>query len=272
MESTPRLASAWGPLLLWAACIPAVALAAGAFAGLPIAAWALLATIIPIFGAVCAGTFLQASGIFGRPVLSASTVRAEVALTFDDGPDPASTPALLALLDARGHRATFFVIGERAARFPELVREIASRGHAIENHSWAHSYATPFATASRLLRELERASALIASASGRRPAYFRPPVGLLSPPVARAARLAKLQLVGWTATARDGVASTTPARAIARLRSGLHAGAILVMHDGAIGKGRIPIAAQVLPQLLSLLEARGLRSVTLAQLLASSSD
>lgn len=271
MESIPRLASSWGRPLLWVACVTALALALCALAGLAVPLWALLASIVLIAATVSAGTFFQASGIFARPLLSAATRRAEVALTFDDGPDPSTTPALLELLDARGHRATFFVIGERAARHPELLRQIAMRGHAIENHSWSHSYATPFMRALRLSRELESASGLIAAASGKRPRFFRAPVGLLSPPIAHAARLAGLQLVGWTATARDGVASTTPSRAIARLAKGLRTGAILVLHDGAIGSQRTPIAAQVLPRLLDLIEARGLRSVTLAQLLAKSS-
>jgi peptidoglycan/xylan/chitin deacetylase (PgdA/CDA1 family) len=230
--------------------------------------WLAALALALLVGVLAAGVFLQGSGVFARPLVSVDTSRPEVAITFDDGPGP-QTAELLAALNARGHRATFFVVGERAARDPQALAEIARGGHAVENHSWCHSYLTAFASPARLAAELNRTSALIESVCGRRPRWFRPPVGLLSPRVSHAAALAGLELIGWTATARDGAASTTPGQALSRLKRQIRPGAILVLHDASPRRERTPTAAAVLPQLLELLEQLRLRSVTLSELIAA---
>jgi peptidoglycan/xylan/chitin deacetylase (PgdA/CDA1 family) len=119
----------------------------------------------------------------------------------------------------------------------------------------------------RLTEDLLRAQQLLVRA-GARPRWFRPPVGLLSPRVVAAAQRAGLELVSWTASARDGRAATTPAQASARLCAAARPGAILVLHDAAERGERAPIAPLVLPSLLDALAARGLRSVTLDELFA----
>ncbi len=263
-----RLASAWGRPLFGALCAGGAGLALALALGAPVPLWTLLAALGLVALAIGVGVAFHQSGIFGRPLTSVATERGQLALTFDDGPDEVATRRLLDLLDAGGHRATFFVIGERAATQAALLSEMARRGHQVENHSWSHSWLTPFAHPRRLAAELERASAAIAAACGRRPRWFRPPVGLLSPRVTEAARLAGLQLVGWTATARDGVARASVASALARLSGELRPGALLVLHDGAVRGARTPIAPEVLPRLLELLEERQLRSVTLDELIA----
>ena len=255
-----RYASRWGRPALYLSCAACAGLAAwrGVDPGVPAAL--LWAGPLLVLAVVAAGVLAQGSGVFARPLQSVETSEPLVALTIDDGPDPACTPALLDALDARGHRATFFVIGERAARHPELLREMARRGHAVENHSLRHSWVTTFTPVARLAAEILEASELIASATGRRPGWFRPPVGLLSPRVAHAVELAGLRLVGWSATARDGNDFTSSGQSLARLRDGLAPGALLVLHDARPG------AAALLGQVLDLLEARKLRSVTLDEL------
>lgn len=258
--ATPRLASPWGKVALILSIIACAGLtAAHALSGrvpLPL----LVAAFLLLLGVLVAGVLFQGSGVFARPLQSVATARAEVAITIDDGPDPVSTNALLDVLDARGQRATFFVIGERAERHPELLRAIAARGHAVENHSMHHSWATTFTGSARLAAELERASELVRAATGRKPRWFRAPVGLLSPRVASAAAIAGLQLVGWSATARDGVDFTGPKRSLARLAEGLVPGAVLVIHDARPG------GPALLAQLVDLLDAQKLRSVTLDEL------
>ena len=261
---TPRLASAWGRPWLLAAAAACLLMPLALFVGAPLPGWAVAAAPALLLCVISAGVLFQGSGVFGRPLRSFHTTRAEVAITIDDGPDPESTPALLDALDARGQRATFFVLGERAGRQPDLVRQIAARGHQVENHSLKHAYTTPFLAPRRLAAELQRASEIIRAATGRAPRWFRPPVGLLSPRVVLAARLAGLQLVGWTATARDGVA-TSQERALARLAPALLPGAVLVLHDHREG-GPPALSVALLPRLLDLLQARGLRSVTLDEL------
>jgi peptidoglycan/xylan/chitin deacetylase (PgdA/CDA1 family) len=236
--------------------------------------WAALAAIVTLLlVAIGGGVFVLGSGLFARPILGVAPVRAgdRVAITFDDGPDGTHTRAVAALLESRGHRGTFFVIGHRAAAAPELLAELVRRGHGLGNHSWAHAYTTPFQHPARLAADLERAQALLAAA-GRPVRFFRPPVGLLSPRVAEAARRSGLTIVGWTATARDGRASTTAAQAAARLIAAARPGAILVLHDAVERAARAPVALAALGPLLDALEARGLRSVTLDELIGDEED
>ena len=260
-------ASRVGAAALALAIATALALALARLAGAAVPAAALLGALGALLGVIGWGVFSLRSGVFARPILAASSTGNRLALTFDDGPDPEHTRAVLDLLESRGHRGTFFVIGARAEKQAALVDEIARRGHGLGNHSFAHSYLTPLRSPSRLAEELDRASSLLARASGAPPRWFRPPVGLLSPPVVEAARRAHLELVGWTASARDGVASATVEKAAARLRPHLRAGAILVLHDAVERGARAPIAAAVLAGLLDELDRRGLKSVPLDELL-----
>jgi peptidoglycan/xylan/chitin deacetylase (PgdA/CDA1 family) len=258
----------WARGLFILAVAGTLALVGATVLGLDVPGWTVAALLAAILVAVGGGVFLQGAGLFARPLLAVEPARAagRIALTFDDGPDPAHTRAVLDLLDARGHRATFFVIGARAEAAEALLVEIAKRGHALGNHSWAHSHATPFLPVGRLAADLERAQALLARAGGKPPRWFRPPIGILSPRVVQAAERVGLQLVGWSATARDGIASATVEGALARLERALKPGAILVLHDAAERGGRAPIAPAVLERLLRVLDERGLKSVTLDEL------
>lgn len=246
------------------ALIALVASGAAVAGTLPVAI-ALGASVLLVL-AIGVGVAWPASGVFARAVIGAHTARRALALTFDDGPDPRWTRALLDILEARGHRATFFVIGARAEEHPALVDEMRRRGHEIANHSWAHSYATPFLPPARLAKDLLRTNDVIERATGMRPRWFRPPVGLLSPRIPLAAAAAGLRLVTWTATARDGVASTTAMRGLAKLAASIRPGAILVMHDAAIVGDREPVACELLRLVLDRMESSGLHSVTLSDL------
>lgn len=254
----------WARALFAASLLVAVAAAAQ---WLP--PWTSGLALAGVLASIGAGVFLLSSGMFARPVLAAAAAQAgaRLALTFDDGPDPLHTRRVLDLLEARGHRATFFVIGARAEREPELLREIVQRGHALANHSYAHPYTLPFQTPAAVAADLERAQAVLERASGVRPRWFRPPVGLLSPRVVAGARLAGVELVGWSATARDGARSATVDQCAARLLRAIAPGAILVLHDAVERGGRAPLAAEVLSQVLDAMERAGLRSVTLDELL-----
>jgi peptidoglycan/xylan/chitin deacetylase (PgdA/CDA1 family) len=228
----------------------------------------LTAATLGLLVTLSLGIFFMSFGLFARPILAGDphTSAGRVALTFDDGPDPAHTPSVLDLLERHGHRGTFFIIGRRGAEQPELLTEIVRRGHALANHSFGHARATAFFSVPRLIGDLQRAQATIAAVQDRPSRWFRPPAGVLSPRVTSAASAVGLELVGWTASARDGIA-TTVERAHRRLERAARPGAILVLHDGAERGDRAPIAAKVLEQLCQTLAARGLRSVTLDELL-----
>src|SRR5262249_4958861 len=124
--------------------------------------WVLAPAGLAVCIWIAIGMMFPASGIFARPFLRGPAGHGRIALTFDDGPDPAPTPRILDLLGAAGHHATFFVIGERAAAHPELMTEIVRRGHAIGNHSFAHGVLTPLWTTRRTAADMVRAQRAIA--------------------------------------------------------------------------------------------------------------
>jgi peptidoglycan/xylan/chitin deacetylase (PgdA/CDA1 family) len=243
-----------------------VAAALAAAGRAPSPGWLIVLCVI-LLTTIGLGVFWMPSGLFARPILSGARGGAELALTFDDGPDPDHTPKVLDVLERHGHRATFFVIGNRAAAHPALLEDIVRRGHSLGNHSYAHARATATFGVPRLVADLERAQATLAAAQGRAPRWFRPPAGVLSPRVTAAAQKTGLELVGWTATARDGIRTSVEA-AYRRLERAARPGAILVLHDAAERRDRAPIAVEVLDRLCGTLAARGLRSVTLDELLA----
>jgi peptidoglycan/xylan/chitin deacetylase (PgdA/CDA1 family) len=195
-----------------------------------------------------------------------SIARGEVALTFDDGPDPRVTPRVLDLLEASGMRATFFCIAEKAARHPELTREIARRGHTVENHSNAHEHTFAFLMLGGLRRDLASAQATLAALTGRTPRFFRPPMGFRNPLLDPVLHETGLALVSWTRRGYDTRAGE-PAKVAERLERGLAAGDILLLHDGqsAPGPGGDPLVLAVLPRVLQAIRARNLQAVTLHQ-------
>jgi peptidoglycan-N-acetylglucosamine deacetylase len=198
----------------------------------------------------------------------ASAARMEIALTIDDGPDPAVTPKVLDLLDHYGVKATFFCIGERAARHSDLCRQIAQRGHAVENHSQHHRHHFSLMGMRKLLREIEAGQATLASITGQRPRFFRAPAGLRNPFLDPVLTRLGLRLATWTCRGfdtRTGMAETVAAR----LLKGLRPGAILLVHDGncALTAAGTPVVLDVLPIILDRAAQAGLRFVTLPEAL-----
>ena len=201
---------------------------------------------------------------------AAAAARGEVALTFDDGPDPELTPRVLDLLDSHGARATFFCIAEKAARHPEITREIVRRGHAVENHSNAHEHTFAFLLLAGLRRDLWAAQATITSLTGRSPRFFRPPMGFRNPLLDPVLHETGLRLVSWTRRGYD-TNRGDPDEVAMLLERGLAAGDILLLHDGQAARtpeGR-PVVLEVLPRLLGTIERRGLKPVTLPQAIES---
>jgi peptidoglycan/xylan/chitin deacetylase (PgdA/CDA1 family) len=194
---------------------------------------------------------------------AAATARQEVAVTFDDGPDPAVTPRLLDLLDERRAVGTFFCIGERAAAHPKLVREIVARGHSVESHSHWHAWGFGWKGPWRLRRDVASAQRAIEDAAGVSPRFFRAPFGVRNPMLAPTLASLGLSYVSWTRRGFDAVDGDA-ARVLRRLTRRLGAGDILLLHDGSVvGERRERTALRVLPGLLTSLAERGLRSVSL---------
>jgi peptidoglycan/xylan/chitin deacetylase (PgdA/CDA1 family) len=190
--------------------------------------------------------------------------RNAIALTIDDGPDPEVTPQVLDVLDRHGVKATFFCIGVLAERHPELCREIARRGHAVENHSQHHRHHFSLLGPRGFMREIRAAQATLTGITGQRPQFFRAPAGLRNPFLAPVLAKLGLQLASWTVRGFDtqtGDAEKVKTRLLAKLRPG----AILLLHDGHAAKtaqGR-SVILDVLPRILDEATRRGLHFIRL---------
>jgi peptidoglycan/xylan/chitin deacetylase (PgdA/CDA1 family) len=193
------------------------------------------------------------------------TTRSEVWLTIDDGPDPEDAPRILALLEEHRASATFFVIGERAARYPDLIRAISAGGHEIAHHTHTHPLATFWcASPGRVARELDEGLAALRPL-GVRPTRFRPPASIKNPWLARAVRARHLAPIGWSARGLE-IGARDPQAVADRVLDGLAPGAILLLHEGARVPAVIRVAA--IQRVLEQLRERGYRCVipTAAQL------
>jgi peptidoglycan/xylan/chitin deacetylase (PgdA/CDA1 family) len=200
------------------------------------------------------------------PRLAGQGTADHVALTFDDGPDPAATPGFLDLLDSRGLHATFFLLGSMVAKAPGLAADIAAAGHEVGVHGWDHRYLVlrgPRSTRD----DLARATDIIASASGRVPTLFRPPYGVLSTAALATARTLGLTPVLWTCWGREWAPDSTPESVFAVLTANLAGGATVLLHDSDCtsppGSARAALGA--LPMLLDECAGRGLRVGTVGQ-------
>lgn len=160
-----------------------------------------------------------------------STARREVWLTIDDGPDPEDTPRILELLATHHAQATFFVIGQIAARHPGLIRQIAAAGHEVAHHSHTHPLAWFWcASRARVRHELDAGLAAL-RAAGIRPTRFRPPAGIKNLWLGTALRARGLTCVGWSARGLERRRGDAEAVTLHATR-GLAPGAILLLHEG----------------------------------------
>ena len=198
-----------------------------------------------------------------------ATARNEIALTVDDGPDPSVTPQVLDMLDRYAAQASFFCVGEKAARYPDLCREIVRRGHAVENHSQHHRHRFSLMGYSGLMRELQAAEETLTTITGQRPLFFRAPAGLRNPFLDPVLIRLGLQLASWSARGFDTRIGDVK-RVKMRLVRGLRAGAILLLHDGNAARtpGGVPVIVEVLPSVLVAARAANLRFVTLRHALS----
>jgi peptidoglycan/xylan/chitin deacetylase (PgdA/CDA1 family) len=152
-------------------------------------------------------------------------------LTFDDGPNPDTTAALLELLEAEGVLATFFLIGTEVARFPDLARAVCAKGHTIGNHSLNHNF-MPSMPTRMIEREIRHTNALLEKATGRKPKLFRPPYGMIDKRGAACLKELDMRIVYWGAVPEDwqGVGA---ARVVERVCRKLADGSLIVLHEGS---------------------------------------
>ncbi|MFF4753444.1 polysaccharide deacetylase family protein [Streptomyces sp. NPDC002514] len=218
------------------------------------------AAVLPALAAVHAAPALSTFGPLRNtvmPRLAGQGRPDHVALTFDDGPDPLSTPYFLGLLAARGARATFFLLGSMLARSPGLAREMAAAGHEIAVHGWHHRpllVRGPRAT----YDDLARARDAVADVTGRPPLLFRPPYGVMTTAAHLACRRLGLTPVLWTCWGEDWRRRATPRTVQDTVLRDLRGGGTILLHDSdctsAPGSWRTTLRA--LPRILDACQAR----------------
>ncbi|MGC4091777.1 MAG: polysaccharide deacetylase family protein [Polyangiaceae bacterium] len=213
-------------LAFWASSSGLSALAVNAaISGQP-GALALSAASLSWGALVTSGVFFPWLEMYGDVVCRGPRGKNQVALTFDDGPHPDTTPLVLRSLEASRHRATFFVLACKVRKYPELARAIADAGHTLGIHGDTHDRLHSFRTPWRVRDELLRARDDIEAASGQRPTLFRPPLGHTTPATLRGARKAQVTPIGWSARGYDGIRGRSEAAVRRDVSRSLDDGAI----------------------------------------------
>ncbi|HET9957306.1 MAG TPA: polysaccharide deacetylase family protein [Polyangiaceae bacterium] len=241
-------------LALYRALVGQSSFAAWSTLGLAVLGWVVLSTF---------GVFFPWLAMYGPVVSRGPRGLNRVALTFDDGPHPVTTRRVLELLRGTPHRATFFVLADKVARHPEVVREIFGDGHTIALHGAVHDRLHSFRGANRVERELRGARAELEALIGEQVRWFRPPLGHTSPATMRGVARVGLNVIGWSSRGYDGLERTSSREVLRRVLGTLNDGAIVLLHDAAERDDFEPKSLLILPELLAALDARGLRSVGL---------
>ncbi len=225
-------------LALWAAGRPGAALGMLAVVSIMEAFWILN----------------PATRFFGPIITRLPAGREGVLITIDDGPTPETTTAMLEELDAQQVRAVFFLIGEKARRWPELVREIQRRGHEIGNHT-EHHPATRFwrLMPGETWSEIADCQETLQEITGRRPRWFRAPAGHFQSFTHPALDCLDLRLMGWSCRGYDGIDADVD-RVCKRIESSLKPGGIVLLHESR------PSSVELLRRVLRLLKDRGLKT------------
>lgn len=225
--------------------------------------------LLTLFGYTGVPTLLARKG-FSRVLRGLPAAVPQVALTFDDGPDPVWTPRILEILDRFGVTATFFMLGSRAEAYPDLVRQVAAAGHEVGVHGYRHR--VPALQGLRAtLRDVEATVRILTDILQRRPRFYRPPWGIFNLWTGLAARRHNLIPVVWSLYVAEWSRATTAHSIYVDAMQKTRPGTVLLLHDAA-GPGSRPdapaVVARALPRLIAGLRRRGLSLVSLSELLA----
>ena len=185
-----------------------------------------------------------------------------LALSFDDGPDPEVTPAVLDVLDEVGARGTFFLTGENVLKHPDIARRIPERGHALGNHSMTHSKMMMMKK-SDVESEIDDTQKAIADAAGVEPALFRPPYGIFDFSVSRAVKERGLSMILWTVLSGD-YSDDSADTVMETVRPFIRPGAIQVFHDTTAG-GNMELI-DIIRQLGTIADEKNIRLGTVVEL------
>jgi len=218
---------------------------------------------ISMLGGAVHGAYHRNSFLFGPVLGHLPTRERQVSLTFDDGPNIDATPLILDALRDGGVKATFFILGRHAERWPELVQRVVKEGHQVGNHGYFHRK-LHFKSPLYVKRDLTLGKRAIERASGATPAFFRAPHGFRSPWVTAIAAAMGERTIGWSLGVWD---SDRPGaeQIVARTLNGVGPGSIVLLHDGDgyNADGDRTQTAAALPEIITGLRLRGYEFVTL---------
>jgi len=257
-----------GKILLLLSALGTGALATGTILSPAFPFWPTAAALAFDLAILVASVMIPGLATYAPIVCWADPGREQVALTFDDGPSPTSTPKLLAELARHQARATFFVLGAKAERFPDILRAIHAAGHEIGLHGQEHDRLLSLRHPRRIIADLERAQAIVTATTGQPARLFRPPVGHVSPRTAAAARRLGLTLVGWSIRARDGRAGARADHVARRVISRLRPGAIVLLHDASEREEFEPASVAAIGPILAAIAKQGLACATVSESLS----
>jgi len=220
---------------------------------------AMLVAYLILFGL---GVAILRLNFFCPALCSGKKGGMQVAITFDDGPDPVATPAVLDVLAGRAIKAAFFCIGQKVAQYPDIARRIVAEGHIIANHTAHHFWWTNFLRGDGLGREINCAQKAIRETTGKIPAFFRPPAGLTNPHLAKVLSVSGLTCIGWDVRTFD--TRRTKDEVVKTIAKKTRDGSIILLHDAHKSPQE---ATELLEKVLEVLAGNGYTVSPLEQLL-----
>lgn len=218
--------------------------------------WILLAYIIVLF---CGCYFIQLDYFF-KSICSGDAGKKEIALSFDDGPDPAFTPVILDLLKAEEVKTIFFCIGKKIAGSEEILQRIVEEGHLIGNHSYSHHYLFDLFAADKMQEDLQQMDDATRTVTGLMPKFFRPPYGVTNPNLKKAVARGGYTSIGWNLRSLDTVIRDED-RLLQKVLKRVKPGSILLFHDTS------ETTVKILGPLIRALREKGYEIVRLDKLI-----
>ncbi|MCR5004169.1 MAG: polysaccharide deacetylase family protein [Bacteroidales bacterium] len=213
----------------------------------------IIVVVVAVLGILVWASASINSGVYVRAYCRDTTATEKVAyLTFDDGPHPVYTPAVLNALKKKNAKATFFLIGKNIAGNEDLVRRIKEDGHVIGCHSFTHENTFPLYFRHKMMNDFIKCAQTIEDVTGERPKLFRPPFGVTNPNIASCAKRLNFKVVGWSIRTFDTVTDEDDV-VLDRIKSQLEPGCIILLHDRFLRSG------QLVDKVLSLLDLEGYR-------------
>jgi peptidoglycan/xylan/chitin deacetylase (PgdA/CDA1 family) len=198
-------------------------------------AWAIIIPLLAVTGILVWASTSIASRVYVKALCRVRTDKKVVALTFDDGPNPEYTPRVLDVLASKGVKATFFIVGERAEAYPDIVQRIVAEGHIVGNHTYSHNGNFPIKSRRKMEEELKRCDDVLEKITSKRSTLFRPPFGVTNPPTARAVRNGGYTVVGWDVRSLDTVSRWPRTKVFERVCRRVRSGSVVLLHDDREG-------------------------------------